>query len=62
LAFREGVPGFLDVLDAMLIGTKGGRNNYRIVRETETASPLLYREILAKLAEVERAEAIKVKL
>jgi D-ribose pyranase len=60
LAVKEGVPGFLDVLDVVLAEERV--EEVVIAQETETVSPLLYQEILAKFAEVERAEAIRIKI
>jgi D-ribose pyranase len=60
LALKKGVPGFMDVLATVL--TEQRVEEIIIARETEVVSPLLYQEILAKLAEVERVGAIKIKI
>jgi D-ribose pyranase len=60
LALKKGVPGFMDVLDTVL--TEQRVEEVIIAREAEEISPLLYQEILAKLAEVEQADTIKIKI
>jgi D-ribose pyranase len=60
LAVKKGVPAFMDVLDAVLMEERV--EEVIIARETEEVSPRLYREILAKIHEVELAESVRIKI
>jgi D-ribose pyranase len=60
LAVKEGVPGFMEVLDAVL--TEQRVEEIIIARETEEISPMLYQEILTRINKVEAVETIKIKI
>ncbi len=60
LAVKKGIPGFMDVLDAVF--TEQRVEEAIIAKETEASSPLFYQEILERIAKIERDEKIKIKI
>lgn len=60
LAVSEGIPSFVDVLDAVL--TEQRVEEVVIARETREVNPSIYQCILDRIAEIEKADNYKIKI
>jgi D-ribose pyranase len=60
LAVSKGIPGFLDVLDAVL--TEHKVEEVVLAKETKQISPDIYQGIIRRINELENCESYKIKL
>lgn len=60
LAVSKGIPGFLDVLDAVLAEQRV--EEVVLARETKEVSPDMYKEIMSRIRQLENNEGYKVKI
>lgn len=60
LAVSNGIPSFVDVLDAVL--TEQRIEEVVIARETREVNPSIYQSILDRITKIEKADNYKIKL
>jgi D-ribose pyranase len=60
LAVSKGIPGFLEVLDAVL--SEQRVEEVVLAKETKEISPGMYREIMSRIRQLENNEGYKVKI
>lgn len=60
LAVSKGIPGFLDVLDAVLAEQRV--EEIQLAAETKIANPAVYQGIISRIKELENKEKYKIKI
>ena len=60
LAVKQGIPGFIDVLDAVLAEQR--IEEVVLARETKLASPAIYDAVVSRIKDIEEQEGISIRL